>query len=96
MKTLLAVFLSFAIAAAAQAGCGKTETNAGILKEFDAKFKKLVLEPAVQSKKGLTLTPKTKITGKDGKDAKIEDLKGLKLSVESEHGKVSKITVAAK
>ena len=50
------------------------------------------MEPASTGKKPLTITPKTVITGKDGKKVKIGDLVGEKgLVVISEHGKVDSI-----
>jgi hypothetical protein len=42
------------------------------------------------------LTKKTKITGADGKEAKITDLKGQEITVVSEHGKVDSVAIVVK
>ena len=44
----------------------------------------------------MRLTPKTKITGTDGKKVKIEDLKGQQITVVSEHGKVDSVAIVKK
>ena len=41
MKNLLTILAALALAASAQAGCGKTSTAEGTLKSFDEKTKEL-------------------------------------------------------
>ena len=96
MKKILALIVSLALAGAVYAGCGKKITSIGKLDAFDAKKKTLAITPAAKDKKGLRLTKKTKITGTDGKEAKIEDLKGQEITVVSEHGKVDSVAIVVK
>ena len=96
MKKILAIIASLALAGAVYAGCGKKITSVGKLDAIDAKKKTLAITPASKDKKGLRLTKKTKITGADGKIAKIEDLKGQQITVISEHGKVDSVAIVVK
>ena len=96
MKKILALVASFALASSVYAGCGKKITSVGKLNAIDAKKKTLVLDVKAEDRKGLRLTPKTKITGTDGKKVKIEDLKGQQITVVSEHGKVDSVAIVKK
>lgn len=92
MKKILTIITALTLAAgAAYAGCGKKQTDAGELKNYDADSKAITV--VVDDKKvKLTVTPSTKATGKDGSDAKIEDLVGKNVKVVSEHKKVDSIS----
>ena len=96
MKKILTFIVSLALAGAVYAGCGKKITSVGKLDAFDAKKKTLAITPPAKDKKGLRLTNKTKITGADGKVAKIEALKGQEITVISEHGKVDSVAIVKK
>ena len=97
MKKLFAILASIAIAGSVYAGCGKKITSVGKLEAFDVKKKTLTLEKGTaKDKKGLKLTSKTKITGSDGKAAKIDSLKGKSITVISEHGKVNSVSITKK
>ena len=96
MKKILALIASLALTGAVYAGCGKKITSVGKLNAIDAKKKTLAITPAAKDKKGLRLTPKTKITGANGKAVKIENLKGQQITVISEHGKVDSVALVQK
>ena len=69
MKNILSILTVLALAAAAQAGCGKTATSEGTLKSFDAEKKDIVV--SVKGKDTtIAITPETK--GADG----LKDLVG--------------------
>lgn len=88
MKNILSILSALALAAAAQAGCGKTVTNEGTLKSFDAEKKVVVVADKAGKETKITLTAKTK--GADG----VKELVGKSVKVESEHGKASSISKA--
>ncbi len=88
MKNILSILSALALAAAAQAGCGKTVTNEGTLKSFDAEKKVVVVADKAGKETKITLTAKTK--GADG----VKELVGKAVKVESEHGKASSISKA--
>ena len=59
MKNILSILTVLALAAAAQAGCGKTATSEGTLKSFDSEKKELVV--TVKGKDStIAVTPETK------------------------------------
>ena len=88
MKNILSILSALALAAAAQAGCGKTVTNEGTLKSFDAEKKVVIVADKAGKETKITLTPNTK--GADG----VKELVGKAVKVESEHGKASSISKA--
>jgi hypothetical protein len=85
MKQILLslAFVGFAVSSAT-AGCGKTVTNKGKLKSFNAETKALVVEEGGKEVK-LTLTASAK--GADG----LDKLVGKKVTVISSHGKVESV-----
>lgn len=85
MKQILLslAFIGFAVSSAT-AGCGKTVTNKGKLKSFNAETKALVVEEGGKEVK-LTLTASAK--GADG----LDKLVGKKVTVVSSHGKVESV-----
>ena len=89
MKNILSILTVLALAAAAQAGCGKTATSEGTLKSFDSEKKELVV--TVKGKDStIAVTPETK--GAEG----LKDLVGKAVKVEaSVHDKAKALTVAA-
>ncbi|MCX6920822.1 MAG: hypothetical protein NTX20_05815 [Verrucomicrobia bacterium] len=89
MKNTLSILSVLALAAAAQAGCGKTATSEGTLKSYDAEKKEIVV--SVKGKDStVTVTPETK--GADG----LKDLVGKAVKVEaSVHDKVKALSVEA-
>lgn len=90
MKNLLTILAALALAASAQAGCGKTSTAEGTLKSFDEKTKELTIAPKEGKATKVTLTPETK--GADG----VKDLVGKAVTVEvSVHAKSKALSVAA-
>ena len=89
MKNILSILTVLALAAAAQAGCGKTEAVKGTVKSYDSEKKELVVTVA-GSDKSFTLTPET-----EGAD-KAADLKGKKVEVNvDKHVKSKVVSVAA-
>jgi VCBS repeat-containing protein len=90
MKKILSLLAMAALTFGAQAGCGKTTTDEGTLKSFDAEKKQLVITKADGKTATVTLTPST--TGAD----KAADLVGKAVKVVSEHGKAQSIAAAAK
>lgn len=78
MKNILSILSVLALAAAAQAGCGKTISAEGKVKSFDAEKKVLVVAGKTEKDKDIkvTLTPETKGAehAKDlvGKTVKVE------------------------
>ena len=89
MKNILSILTVLALAAAAQAGCGKTATSEGTLKSFDSEKKELVV--TVKGKDStIAVTPETK--GAEG----LKDLVGKAVKVEaSVHDKAKALSVAA-
>jgi len=89
MKNTLSILSVLALAAAAQAGCGKTATSEGTLKSYDAEKKEIVV--SVKGKDStVTVTPETK--GADG----LKGLVGKAVKVEaSVHDKVKALSVEA-
>ena len=86
----LTILAALALAASAQAGCGKTSTAEGTLKSFDEKTKELTIAPKEGKATKVTLTPETK--GADG----VKDLVGKAVTVEvSVHAKSKALSVAA-
>ena len=85
MKHILLTLAFVGIAvSSATAGCGKTVTNKGKLKSFNAETKALVVEDGGKEVK-LTLTASAK--GADG----LDKLVGKKVTVVSSHGKVESV-----
>jgi hypothetical protein len=89
MKNILSILTVLALAAAAQAGCGKTATSEGTLKSFNAEKKEIVV--TVHGKDAtIAITPETK--GADG----LKDLVGKAVKVEaSVHDKAKALSVDA-
>ncbi len=93
MKKLLTILTIAAVAAgSAYAGCGKTVTDKGTLESINTEKKEVVIKTADGKSVTRTLTPATATTGKDGKTAAADSLKGKTVSVVSEHGKVNTIS----
>ena len=88
MKKLLAILAFASMSAGAFAACGKTVTNEGTLKSYDAEKKTVVIVDAAGKSATVTLTPST--TGAD----KIADLVGKAVKVVSEHNKAQSVAVA--
>lgn len=85
MKHILVTLAIAGLAASsAVAGCGKTVTNTGKLKSFNAETKGLVVEEGGKDVK-LTLTAGAKGAGG------IDKLVGKKVTVVSSHGKVESV-----
>ena len=90
MKNTLSILTVLALAAAANAGCGKTATIEGKLASFDAEKKVLVVTDKAGKDSSITLTPETK--GAAG----LKDLVGKAVKVEaSVHDKVKALSVEA-
>jgi hypothetical protein len=89
MKNILSILSVLALAAAAQAGCGKTATSQGTLKSYDAEKKEIVV--TVKGKdQTIAITPETK--GADG----LKELVGKAVKVEaSVHEKTKALSVDA-
>lgn len=86
MKSILLIAATVCfISGSAFAGCGKTVTDKGNLKSFDAGSKQLVVEGKGGKEVTLTLAP-----GAEGADG-VADLVGKKVVVESEHKKVTSV-----
>ncbi len=89
MKNILSILTVLALAAAAQAGCGKTEAIKGTVKSYDSEKKELVVTVAGKES-SYTLTPET-----EGAD-KAADLKGKKVEVNvDKHVKSKVVSVVA-
>lgn len=89
MKNILSILSILALAAAAQAGCGKTISAEGKVKFFDAEKKVLIVADKGGKDIKITLTPETK-----GADH-AKDLVGKSVKVEaSVHGNKA-LTVSA-
>jgi hypothetical protein len=89
MKNILSILTVLALAAAAQAGCGKTEAVKGTVKSYDSEKKELVVTVAGKDT-SYTLTPET-----EGAD-KAADLKGKKVEVNvDKHVKSKVVSVVA-
>lgn len=96
MKTLLTTLVLVAFgASAAFAACGKTETDKGLLQSMNAESKQITIQTADGKSVTRTLTPTSKMTGKDGAVATGDALKGKTVSVVSEHGKVQTVAEAS-
>ena len=77
MKKLLALITVIAVSSSPVfAGCGKTVTNEGTLKSFDAATKTLVVAGKDGKEAKITLTPTTKgadsVAGMVGKSVKVD------------------------
>ncbi len=79
MKKLLAILSIVALSGSVYAGCGVKVPVSGELSSYDAEKK--VLKVGSQE---ITLDASAKIVGADGKDAKIEDLVGKKVTVSTD------------
>jgi len=79
MKKLLVVLSSLALAGSLQAGCGVKVPVSGELSSYNAETK--VLKVGEQE---VTLAAAAKITDADGKEVKIEDLVGKKITVSTD------------
>jgi len=85
MKTILCTLALIGLSvASSQAGCGKTVTDSGKLKSFDAEAKALVIEVDGKEVKR-TLTPSSEGA------ADVEKLVGNKVVVVSEHNKIESV-----
>ena len=90
MKNTLSILTVLALAAAANAGCGKTATIEGKLASFDAEKKVLVVTDKAGKDSSITLTPETK-----GADS-VKELVGKAVKVEaSVHEKTKALAVEA-
>jgi len=90
MKNILSILTVLALAAAAQAGCGKTVTSEGTLKSFNAEKKEIVVSVKGGKDATIAITPETK--GADG----LKDLVGKAVKVEaSVHDKAKALSVDA-
>ena len=89
VSMILAAVLAFGVSLGpAYAGCGKKVTNKGTLKSVDADKKTIVVAAKGEETK-LSLTMGTKAIGAD----KVADMKGKKVKVISEHGKVDSVAL---
>jgi predicted small lipoprotein YifL len=88
MKNILSILTVLALAAAAQAGCGKTEASKGTVKSYDSEKKELVVTVAGKDT-SFTLTPET-----EGAD-KAADLKGKSVEVNVDKHVKSKVVSVA-
>jgi ribosomal protein L18E len=79
MKKLLAVLSFVALAGSLHAGCGVKVPVSGELSAYNAETK--VLKVGEQE---ITLAAAAKITDADGKEVKIEDLVGKKVTVSTD------------
>jgi hypothetical protein len=90
MKNILSILSVIALAAAAQAGCGKTATSEGTLKSFNAEKKEIVVSAKGGKDATIAITPETK--GADG----LKELVGKAVKVEvSVHEKAKALAVEA-
>ncbi len=88
MKNILSILAVLSIAAAAQAGCGKTESIKGTVKDYVSDKKELIVTVAGKDT-SYTLTPET-----EGAD-KAADLKGKTVEVNvDKHVKTKVLSVA--
>jgi hypothetical protein len=89
MKNILSILTVLALAAAAQAGCNKTDAVKGTVKSYDSEKKELVVTVAGKDT-SYTLTPET-----EGAD-KAADLKGKKVEVNVDrHVKTKVVSIVA-
>ncbi len=88
MKNILSILSVLALAAAAQAGCGKTIASKGTVKSYDAEKKVLVVTVGAKDV-SFTLTPET-----EGAD-KAADLKGKSVEVNVDKHKQKKVLSVA-
>lgn len=79
MKKLLAILSIVALSGSLYAGCGVKVPVSGELSSYDAEKK--VLKVGDQE---ITLDASAKVVGADGKEAKIEDLVGKKVTVSTD------------
>ena len=90
MKTLLALITVIAVSSSPVfAGCGKTVTNEGTLKSFDAATKTLVVAGKDGKEAKITLTPTTK-----GADA-VAGMVGKSVKVDHEHYKATSVAAGS-
>lgn len=85
MKKLLTLLALATLSVGASAGCGKTVTNEGTLKAYDAESKTLTVVDSAGKAAKITVTPST--TGAD----KAADLVGKNVTIVSEHGKATSV-----
>lgn len=79
MKKLLAILSIVALSGSIYAGCGVKVPVSGELSSYDAEKK--VLKVGSQE---ITLAASAKVVDADGKEAKIEDLVGKKVTVSTD------------
>ena len=91
MKTLLTVAFALTMAASSYAGCGLKVPVSGKIDSYDKEKKELKI-----GKESVTLAATVKVTGADGKDAKIEDLVGKEVTVSTDKHTKKGETVTAK
>jgi predicted S18 family serine protease len=90
MKKLLALITVIAVSSSPVfAGCGKTVTNEGTLKSFDAATKTLVVAGKDGKEAKITLTPTTK-----GADA-VAGMVGKSVKVDHEHNKATSVAAGS-
>lgn len=92
MKKLLTVALALTMAGSAYAACGIKIPVTGKLDSYDKEKKELKI-----GKEAITLAATVKVTGADGKEAKIEDLVGKEVTVSTDkHTKKGESVTAKK
>lgn len=92
MKKILTFAAAIAMAGSAYAGCGVKIPVSGKLASYDKEKKELKV-----GDQAITLAASAKITGADGKDAKIEDLVGKEVTVSTDkHNKKGESVTAKK
>ena len=79
MKKLLAILSLVALSGAIHAGCGVKIPVSGELSSYDAEKKLLKV-----GEQEITLDASAKVTDAEGKEAKIEDLVGKKVTVSTD------------
>lgn len=79
MKTLLTIAFALTMAGSSYAGCGIKVPVSGKLASYDKEKKELKV-----GETAITLAAAAKITGADGKEAKIEDLVGKDVTVSTD------------
>lgn len=79
MKKLLAILSIIALSGSLYAGCGVKVVVAGELSKYDSETKVIKV-----GDENITLAASAKIVDADGKEAKIEDLVGKKVTVSTD------------
>jgi ribosomal protein L18E len=79
MKTLLTVAFALTMAGSSYAGCGVKVPVSGKLASYDKEKKEVKV-----GDQAITLAATVKVTGADGKEAKLEDLIGKEVTVSTD------------